>query len=133
MVNNTKKDELISRRELFRKCAKALLPTIAAFAVSTPAVAALKDVQVRDCNGACMIGCNNTCQGSCAMGCTHMCGNSCTNACRGTCRSQCVESCTGTCMHNCYGSCAYSCYEKCSHAASLTTKKDTITINDSIK
>lgn len=128
-----KKDELITRRELFRRCAKALLPTIAVLTINNPVVAALKDVQAQDCKGTCMIGCNNNCQGSCAMGCTRTCGNSCINACRGTCREQCVETCTGTCMHTCFGKCAGSCHATCKYSATSITKNDTIIIKDSIK
>lgn len=126
-------EEFISRRELFRKCAKAILPTIAVLAINNPVIAAIKYVQVQDCKGACMIGCNNTCHGSCAVGCTHMCGNSCTNACKGTCWQKCVEECTGSCMHNCFGSCAFSCGNTCTNTTSSATKKDTIIIKDSIK
>lgn len=128
-----KKDELISRRELFRKCAKALLPTIAALTVSTPMVAALKDVQTQDCKGTCMIGCNNTCQGSCAMGCTHMCGNSCINSCRVTCGNSCQNLCKTMCGNACDGACTGSCQSTCMYSSTLTTINDTIITKDSIK
>lgn len=128
-----KKDELISRRELFRKCAKVVLPTIALLAINNPVFATLKDVQAQDCKEACTIGCNNTCQGSCAVGCTHVCGNSCANSCRGTCRNSCYYFCKGMCANACDGKCIDSCYGTCKHSSTVTTKNDTIIIKDSIK
>lgn len=130
------KKELISRRDLFRKCAKAILPTIAVLAINNPVFAALKREQAQDCKGACMIGCNNTCQGLCAVGCTgctHMCGNSCSNACRGTCRNSCQYLCKTMCGNACDGKCTGSCKGTCKHSSTMTTKNDTIIIKDSIK
>lgn len=133
MVIIMKKDELITRRELFRKCAKTVLTTIAVLAINNPVVAALKDVQAQDCKGACMIGCNNTCHGSCAVGCTHLCENSCTNLCKGTCSYSCQIYCKTTCGNACDGKCTGLCQGTCKHSSTLTTKNDTIIIKDSIK
>lgn len=128
-----KKDELITRRELFHKCVRAVLPTIAVLTINNPVFAAKKNVQAKDCKAACTIGCNNTCYGLCAVGCTHICGNSCTNSCKGTCRNSCQYLCKTMCGNACDGKCTGSCQGTCKHSSTLTTNNDTIIIKDSIK
>lgn len=78
-------EELQSRREFFKKAAKATLPVIAAVALaSAPSIvnAAETNMSCDSCVGSCS-GCSSTCTGSCSCGCT---------GCRSTCSGSC--SCT---------------------------------------
>jgi len=72
-INN---EELQSRREFFKKAAKATLPMIAAVALaSVPAIGKAAETE-----------------SGCHYGCTGVCYSS---ACQGTCQGDCRTTCSG--------------------------------------
>lgn len=103
-------EELISRRNFFKKATASVLPILAAATMlSTPALAKAVDVPKEDgtdmesqqctynsCSYSCSRGCSGTCSGSCGMGCSGSCKGGC-GGCRGACRSSCSGSCSGGC------------------------------------
>lgn len=93
MSNSKKNEELQSRREFFKKAAKAALPVVgAAILASVPFV---KSEAATGCfEGGCII----YCKGSCSDGC------------QGGCSDSCYGSCTGTCNASCKWGCGYGCY-----------------------
>ena len=107
MEEKNKREEIQSRREFFKKAAKAALPVIgAAILSSVPFI----DVEASES------GCR-----SCGGGCSHGCGTTCYTNCQGythkyhpsgdcdTCRYYCA-GCTGECSGTCSGSCLSSAY-----------------------
>lgn len=83
-------EELQSRREFFKKAAKATLPMIAAVALaSAPAIV--------NASEAAPMGCTGTCYGACYGGCKG-CSTTCTGTCSHSCRG-CSTTCTGGCSH----------------------------------
>lgn len=108
-----KKKDLITRRELFRRVAKALPVLLISGSPIVQIVASQSS------------GCNGDCTAKCASSCIISCSQYCTENCRGTCRGGCMVTCTGTCCCDCFGSCA--------HSASAKNKKDSIIIKDTIK
>lgn len=83
-------EELQSRREFFKKAAKAALPVIAvaAFAAAPTIVNATESsmgCSERSCTNYCMTGCTG-CRG-CKGNCEHTCLGSCRNSCSGSCDS----------------------------------------------
>ena len=109
-----KKNDLITRRELFRRVAKAL-PVLL---ISGSPIAQIIASQPSGCNG--------DCTAKCASSCIISCSQYCTENCRGTCRGYCKVTCTGTCCCSCFGTCAMG-------SASAKNKKDSIIIKDTIK
>lgn len=82
MKKNEKNEELQSRREFFKKAAKATLPMIAAVALANvPIVGKAETI------------------------------GSCPRSCGITCQSQCVDTCAGLCRYSCMGSCKNGCHK----------------------
>ncbi|MCQ2340331.1 MAG: Cys-Xaa-Xaa-Xaa repeat radical SAM target protein [Paludibacteraceae bacterium] len=82
-------EELQSRREFFKKAAKAALPVVGAVVLSTlPMVSHASTV----------MGCPSACKDSCAYDCT-----GCSSCCQGGCKS----TCSGTCHNSCSSGCKY--------------------------
>ena len=90
MEEKNKREEIQSRREFFKKAAKAALPVVgAAILSSVPFIKAE----------------------AAPMGCTY---SACTGACSGTCSGRCVSGCLGGCSgHACRTDCNYSCSGGC--------------------
>ena len=86
MSNKNKNEELQSRREFFKKAAKAALPVVGAVVLSS-----LPNVM------------------QAATGCTKSCLGSCSGTCTGTCTSHCKEGCSGGCGTSCFKGCAAGC------------------------
>ncbi len=134
MDNEIKKEELQSRREFFKKAAKAALPVVGAIVVSNPLFAQIggtsnfhvvpnpahSGANCRECTGEC----SGSCQGYCLDTCKGTCENTCSGSCDGSnsagnpntscgygCSSSCAGSCHGTCYRTCKNSCSgYSVY-----------------------
>ena len=83
-------EELQSRREFFKKAAKAALPVVGAVLLSQ--VSTIPALAATECSG-----------------CTGACVSTCAGACMGTCKGSCDSSCRGTCD----GSCNAACGDKC--------------------
>ena len=96
MEEKNKREEIQSRREFFKKAAKAALPVVgAALMLSNPIVAKAAETQ---------------------MGCMG-CSNGCTATCRGTCSAKCTGSCIDGCKSSCKTTCKYTCAGRCSASA----------------
>ena len=116
-----KKNDLITRRELFRQVAKAL----PVFLISCSPIVQIIASQPSGCNG--------SCTAKCANGCTKSCSQNCTEECRGTCKGLCAVGCRGNCIQTCIKTCSDTCYGSCAYSASAKIKKDSIIIKDTIK
>lgn len=118
------KDELITRRELFKRASK-VLPIIALSTLPHIEIAARV---INDCNQSCANGCRKSCVDSCARRCNGTCADVCTSCsvtCRGGCKTFCGSACDGKCIGLCHST--------CKHSATSTIKNDTIIIKGSIK
>lgn len=94
MEKKIQNEELQSRREFFKKAAKATLPVVAAIAlVGSPIIANADEVKT-GCDNSCSTSCKGDCKGSCQTNCaTDGCGSTCSGKCRGKCDSLCQDSC----------------------------------------
>lgn len=82
MSNKKENEELQSRREFFKKAAKAALPVVGAVVLSSlPIVQA--EAQYPNC--------------MCGSTCTYQCDGSGNDSCYGSCRGGCNASCLGGC------------------------------------
>lgn len=82
MSNKNSNEELQSRREFFKKAAKAALPVVGAVVLSSLPI--VKSEAATDCGGfACAHSCNRNCRASCY--------DSCSNTCHGTCSGGCAK------------------------------------------
>ncbi len=98
MKNKKKNEELQSRRDFFKKAAKAALPVIGAVVLSAvPSIIKAEEEPLicYGCGGACSYGCG----GVCSTGCS----NSCSGTCSGGCKGSCMQSCSGSCSRGCRG------------------------------
>ena len=96
MSNKKQNEELQSRREFFKKAAKAALPVVGAVVLSNlPLLKA--EAAPMGCNYA---GCTGTCYGGCQGGCGQLV---CQGGCKGTCSGGCTGSCYGGCQQYCTG------------------------------
>lgn len=108
MSNKKENEELQSRREFFKKAAKAALPVVGAVVLaSLPIVKSEAATGCDDggCYGGCSDGCYGGCQGSCSGGCKNGCKSSCKEVCTGRCLSDCDISCKDGCYITCFMSC----------------------------
>lgn len=90
MNEKNKKEEIQSRREFFKKAAKATLPILGAVVLSSLPI---KQLQAGNCS---------TCTGGCFTGCTY----SCDRTCNTTCKLGCYHGCKAACKGGCLGACA---------------------------
>ena len=81
MSNKKQNEELQSRREFFKKAAKAALPVVGAVVLaSMPSdIFAMNRTGCNGCSGAC-----SSCTGSCTGACYGGCSGSCSGSCKGT-------------------------------------------------
>ncbi len=130
MKNKNENEELQSRREFFKKAAKAALPVIgmtvanplfAQIGASVNYISSPNPLRSQcQCSGGCAGGCQTTCYGDCTGDCQSNCYGTCessgsagnTNSgCYNGCFRSCAGGCTGTCYRTCSGSCSgYSYY-----------------------
>ena len=84
MKENTN-SKLQSRREFFKKAAKAALPVVGAVVLaSMPSdIFAMNRTGCNGCSGACS-SCTGSCTGSCTVTCVGACSSSCSGSCTGT-------------------------------------------------
>lgn len=94
MSNKNSSEELQSRREFFKKAAKAALPVVGAVVLSS-----LPILKSEAASTGCSYG---NCEGYCSGSCYGGCGNSCGGNCIGSCSGDCMGSCRGTCLKNAY-------------------------------
>ena len=126
MSNKKQNEELQSRREFFKKAAKAALPVVGiiAFPYLSQAQAPLeylpnpniKGDGCSDCTGYCSGGCKDSCLGACKGNCK----GDCTGSSKGSSNNSstgCVSGCYGGCSGGCTGSCYRTCRSTCSGGA----------------
>lgn len=77
-----KKEELQSRREFFKKAAKAALPVVGAVVASQLPFVSANASESMTCNNWCT-SCTGTCAGVCKGACARSCSGSCSGACKG--------------------------------------------------
>ena len=82
-MKKNQKEELQSRREFFKKAAKAALPVIGAVVLAN--VPAIGNATPSGCNYGCSGVCyTSACQGTCEGGCRFTCAHGCKNyGCKG--------------------------------------------------
>ncbi len=89
MSNKKQNEELQSRREFFKKAAKAALPVVGAVVMAS----------MPNVLQAAKTGCDYNCSGSCSRGCQ----GSCEAYCKDDCKNTCQWSCSGQCYNSCKG------------------------------
>ena len=90
MEEKNKREEIQSRREFFKKAAKAALPVVgAAILSSVPFINA--EAAPSGCGFTCSGGCSGSCSSSCGFGCSGSCKGGC-GGCKGACKSSCTGS-----------------------------------------
>lgn len=104
MKDNGKKEELESRRQFFKKAAKAALPFLAVSALNVPIISHAINHEA-ECY---CYGCVGGCQGDCLYSCLSGCYSTCKGSCTGNCLNTCVGTCQGSCSSSCYTTCYYS-------------------------
>ncbi len=83
MEKNKKNEELQSRRDFFKKAAKATLPILGAVVLSgIPAISQAAE--------------------EAPSGCKYLCANTCYTACKGSCTNICTSACHYSCSGGCY-------------------------------
>lgn len=90
MSNKKQNEELQSRREFFKKAAKAALPVVGAVVLSSLPIRV-------DAHSS--TSCEKQCAGSCGAACTS-CWTGCTG-CKAACRTSCEGDCRGGCKTGC--------------------------------
>ena len=84
-----KKDNIISRRNFFKRSASMVLPALAI--VAMPSL--LTSCEIEEDYSEIPSGCKNGCTGKCSG----VCGAACQSACTGQCTTGCKNNCKGTC------------------------------------
>ena len=98
MDEKKKHEELQSRRDFFKKAAKAALPIVGAIVLaSAPSIVTAAEEDPMGCDYGCFGGCKGGCGRACSFGCTNSCDGSCIGACKGSCGRSCSYSCSGSC------------------------------------
>ena len=89
MKQKKSNEELQSRREFFKKAAKAALPVVGAVVLaSMPSdIFAMNRTGCNGCSGAC-----SSCTGSCTSNCTGACYGGCSGRCSGSCKGTSTKS-----------------------------------------
>lgn len=116
MANKNNKEELQSRRDFFKKAAKAVLPIVGAVALSgLPLSSLAKDTDNPETY--CDWGCTNSSSGSCGRSCSYGCDGSCAGSCDGSCKGACSRSCSYSCSSTCRGTCSGGCSGGCAYGS----------------
>lgn len=97
IMKNNKKEELQSRRDFFRKAAKATLPILGAIVLSQAPLLS-KAATPSDCS----YSCSSRCSDGCTAACSRICAG-CATSCHA---ANCYHSCHDTCSSSCKGSCS---------------------------
>ena len=92
MFNKKQNEELQSRREFFKKAAKAALPVVGAVVLSSLPIRV-------DAHSS--TSCEKQCVATCGAVCT-----SCWTGCTG-CKAECSTNCNGSCRDGCRTGCGY--------------------------
>lgn len=94
IMKQNKNEELQSRRQFFKKAAKATLPILGAIvATNLPFVSRAANATPA---GYCP-SCSNDCMTECLYHCVSNCYSTCLNTCTGSCNGTCVLTCKNYC------------------------------------
>lgn len=96
-------EDVISRRDFFRRGVKSSIPIIAIAIIGNFALQSC-DALAPNCSN-CANGCDDTCHNSC---------KGCKGTCKGRCGGDCFAICNGECINSCKGGCRYSCLNSAS-------------------
>lgn len=110
--NNKEQEDIISRRQFFKKAAGYALPILAmGLAPSFLSSCEIDEELPGDNLGcdSCKNNCSETCKGGCIGQCSSSCYGTCSNTCSTTCKGGCSGSCSNTCLTSCKNSCGTSC------------------------
>ena len=102
-------DELIYRRQFFKKAAGLVLPAIALTAL--PSILTSCEIDEPPLDGGNGGGGCSDCSGKCKDTCSGQCTRTCATTCKGkalTIPSSCNHSCKGECYSSCTGTCKNS-------------------------
>lgn len=119
------RDNIVSRRNFFKRTYKVVLPIIGTIICSTPILAKAPEKIHMGCkvsyydagpSSHCST-CYGSCKQTCEAGCSKDCTGNCSGDCVGTCNKSCLGSCEGTCAGSCQGTCAGSCKNSCSRSS----------------
>lgn len=98
------KDDIISRRNFFKRSASMILPALAIVAI--PSI--LTSCEIEEDFPGVSTGCNNGCSGKCSGVCGASCQTNCTGNCTNGCKGSCKGSCSGSgCRSLCTGKSKY--------------------------
>lgn len=100
MEKKNRKEELQSRREFFKKAAKAALPVVATIALAGSPAFVKAAEKVMGCNNGCTSTCMGSCKGTCKDTCSGRCYTTCSTTCQGACKGTCRSGCSTTCYHS---------------------------------
>lgn len=101
IMKSKKNEELQSRREFFKRAAKAALPIVGAVVLANAPIIA-KAATPDDCKYGCSSLCYSSCRGSCQYNCYTGCQSNCRGGCSGSCQGCCQASCSGSCRGSNY-------------------------------
>lgn len=91
-MKQTKDEELQTRRQFFKKAAKAALPIIGGIVLMSTPLKGIASETSLGCNWGCESGCSGGCEG-CTGGCKGGCSGSCDTSCYGGCKTTCTANC----------------------------------------
>ena len=103
MEEKNKREEIQSRREFFKKAAKAALPVVGAAILSSVPFIKVEATPSGCYNYGCSGGCSGGCDDSCYGFCKGTCNASCQFGCGTSCLRGCSVACTGECSGGCSG------------------------------
>ena len=107
IMKQNKNEELQSRRQFFKKAAKATLPILGAIvATNLPFLSHAAAPLEVETETSCDWGCSGGCTGSCGRSCSYDCSSSCRGGCSGACSYTCQNTCKGSCHGSCSGGCS---------------------------
>ena len=89
MSNKNSSEELQSRREFFKKAAKAALPVVGAVVLSSLPI--IKSEAATGCESLCVLSCDTGCSSGCNTSCYQGCYSGCRNTCQGNCSGGCAR------------------------------------------
>ena len=99
-MKKKQKEEVQSRRDFFKKAAKAALPILgSAVLASNPIIAKATETPM-GCSYSCFYSCYQSCYQTCT-GCRFECHQTCLHSCYQGCLTTCQGTCAGTCSANC--------------------------------
>ena len=102
IMKQNKNEELQSRRQFFKKAAKATLPILGAIVLANTPMNVFADSVKTGCNSNCKLACATDCYTGCKGKCSDNCAQSCsTRNCTGGCKGGCEKGCGTYCKNNC--------------------------------